>query len=420
MFWEKNLDNDIKQTRVVITGIGMISPFGIGKDLLWEGLVNGRSAIKKISRFDTSFYTSHLGGEVDGYDPGKIDADARFSRLPLVSQYALAASDMVIIDGNLRIDREKSDDIGIFFGSQGGPNESCHQFLEDLVKKGSRLLKPLLFQETVFNAPSSLICIKHGITGPHFAIASEFVSGMNAIETAINFLKMKRINYALVGAADIITEIQYSAFHHLKTLAHLEGAMVEISRPFDRCRNGFIYSEGAAFLLLETFENAMKRDAKIYGEIIGIGSAHDMNKSIINDPTGNGIARSMKNALRSARLNKDNIDYIIALADSTQRIDLAETRAIQKVFGDRTPQIPISSIKSSIGETLSVDGFMNIFGAIMSLETDRLIPTINCEMKDDESNLDIVIEKREKNIKTVLCNSYYFGGNNSSVIIQKV
>ncbi|MEW6605980.1 MAG: beta-ketoacyl-[acyl-carrier-protein] synthase family protein [bacterium] len=403
--------------RVVITGIGIISPYGVGEEVFYKALKEGTSCIKKISLFDVSSFKSQKGGLITNFLPEEFDNDERFCRLPRIAQYSIVAADLVMKDIQDAFDSTK---IGIFLGTDHGAIEFTERFYSNLIEKGPERVNPLLFQETVFNAPASHISLKYKIKGPTIVITSGYVSGLLSVMQGVDYLQRGKLDLAIVGGIEELTKTVYEVEYHLGILSPQDEGEEEC-RPFDAKRNGFIPSEGAGILLIERLDQARKRKAHIYGEIIGWGNSSDSYKIADYSPEGEGIKNAMLKALREANLNPEKIDYIAAAANGSRVLDRAETKAIKDVFGNYAYKIALSSIKSIVGESSAPSGVFNLIAVLFSMENNLIPPTINYENYDPECDLYYVpnIPKRME-VKTGLANAISFGGNSCSIIVQKL
>ncbi|MBT9164724.1 MAG: 3-oxoacyl-(acyl-carrier-protein) synthase 2 [candidate division WS2 bacterium] len=403
---------------IVVTGIGIISPFGIGKDCFWNGLKTGKSCIKEITCFDVTDLKSKKAAMVPDYRPEDYDDSFRFCRASKSSQFTLIAADMAIKDAGLKLDRVSPHKIGIFIGSGHCALECTEKFYSVLLEKGTTLTNPLLFQQTVSNAPASEISIKYGIKGPSYVITSGNASGGLAISVAILNLKKGYIDIAIAGGVDTHFKLIHEAFMHLRHLSPKDGGE-EICRPFDKKRNGIICGEGVGLIVIETIEHAIKRDAKILAEIVGDGASYDSLKASPHSKE-RSIAFAMMEAIKEAGLNKDEIEYIVSTANSSKELDAAESKAIKDLFGTRAYHIPASSIKSMIGETYGSSGVFNAISTIYTLNEGTIPPTINYENPDLFCDLNYVPNHPiNKEIRYALVNSSSFSVNNSSILLKR-
>jgi len=401
--------------KVVITGIGAIGPFGAGNDKFWQGLIEGKNFLRPMTRY--SF--SGMGGEVPGFFLMDFVKDPKLTRIPMVSQYAIASAVLAVSDSGIdlkNIDHEKA---AVVFGTSNGPCFVTEKIQTSILLGGKKTVNPLLFQESVFNAPAGIISILFGIKGPCIALPLGMVAAGYGIPTAINYLVHYGVDCVIIVASDELTQASHEAYSHLNILS--QDNHETCMRPFDKARNGMVISEGGVALILETDIHAIERGAKkIYGEISGYGMTSDGYRVADNNPDGSGLCWAMENAINHGQLSTDSIDYIVASALSIKKIDLMETRAIKKAFGKRAYDIPVSSIKSSIGETQGPDALFNIAAGAFAIRDGIIPPTINYQFRDDECDLDIVPNcARKMQVNTVLANAFSWGGMYSSTIIRR-
>jgi len=405
--------------KVVITGIGIISPFGVGNEIFWKSLIQGKSALRKITRFDTTSFKSKMAGEVLNFKIEDFVKNPRLHRIPRISQFTIVAANLAIADAKFDVKKEDMTKTGIFFGTCNGPSYSTERIYQSLLEKGPSGVDPLLFQETVFNAPVSNLSILLGIKGPCIAFPLGPASGSYALHLALNHLHSGRIDCAIVGASDEHTKVVHKAFGYLNVLSPDDGGE-EKARPFDKNRNGGVLSEGSCFIILETLEHALQRGGFIYGEIIGDGMSSDAYKIADNEPKGLGVALAMNQAINKAQVEYSAIDYIVALAYGGRNVDKLETIAIKEIFKDYVFQLPITSIKGAIGESTGPGGLFNLATALFAIR-DRVIPsTINWQEQDSDYDLDYVPNvARKKEITTAMVNAFSWGGIYSSIIVRR-
>lgn len=403
--------------RVVVTGLGVISAVGIGKEAFLKSLREGKSGIKEITRFDTSNYKSHLGGEVTDFNPKDYINPMKIRRMDRDSQIAVASAVLVLRDANLKITPENSSGCGVILGSGFTGLETTEAFHRGLIEHGPSGVNPMLFPNTVPNAPAGHISIELGITGPNSTITQKGATGEGAIGYAYSLLQHDKAKVILTGGVDELSWILFHAYSQLGILSPLENeSHPEGCRPFDRKRNGMVLGEGGGILVLETLEHAQKRGAKIYAEVIGYGMSSSNPGISDYDSDPEGMARSMELALEDAKISKEKIGYISAAANSTPILDESETRAIERVFGK---DIPVSSLSSSVGY-FNASGGLKAISACLAMENGFIPPTINYEEKDPSCDLDYVLNKaQEKKIEAVLINGFTDGGSNASLILSK-
>lgn len=404
--------------KIVITGVGVLAPNGIGKQEFWRALRGGRSGIEQITRFDTSDYECKLAAEIKDFDPTHFLGYKGLRNLDRNARLLCSAAKLAIDDARLSIDHKNTDDIGVCTGTTLASLWNVAEFDRGLLKDGPLFTDASLFPGTVINAASSQVSIKFGIQGFNTTISTGYSSSIDALEYAINFIRLGRINAVLVGAVESLALANYIGFHQLGFFAGIKGE--EISCPFDRRRNGIILGEGAAVIIIEEEEYARKRGASIYAEIKDIGNCFDSFRIGKYNPEVNGLTESMKQAMRNSRLETEDIDYISASANSVPEHDRLETKAIKEVFGRIAYNVPVSAIKSMIGEPFSAGGLLQIIASIGSIEYSFVPPTINYQVRDDECDLDYVANwSRISRINNVLVNNYGPGGNNASLVISK-
>jgi 3-oxoacyl-[acyl-carrier-protein] synthase II len=407
-----------KERRVVVTGLGVIAPNGIGKEEFWQALKEGRSGIKPIKRFDTSGFKCKLAGEIDNFRPTYFLGYKGLRDLDRTTRLLCSAAKIAIDDAGLSMNDENTNDIGVCTGTTLSSLWNFAEFDKDAIQDGPLFTDVSLFPGTVMNAASSQVSIRFNIKGFNTTISTGYSSSIDALKYAIDFIRLGRIKAVVVGGVESLSLVNYTGFYRLGFFAGIKGE--ELSCPFDKRRNGIILGEGAAVVLVEDEEYAKQRKAKVYTEIKGIGNCFDAYKMGKYNPEANGLKESIKEAIRKSKLNTDDIDYINSSANSVLEQDRLETKAIRDVFGKNAYNIPVSSIKSMIGETFSADGLMQIVASTGSIMHGFVPPTINYVIRDDDCNFDYVANKsRTARINNVLINNFGPGGNNASLVISK-
>jgi 3-oxoacyl-[acyl-carrier-protein] synthase II len=407
-----------KKRRFVITGLGVIAPNGIGKDEFWNALKTGKSGIKPIKRFDTSEFKCKLAGEVHDFEPALYLGSTGLRSLERTSRLLCSAAKMAIDDASLIIDYKNTDDIGVCTGTTLSNLWNFAEFEKGAIIDGPRFTDASLFPGSVMNAASSQVSIRFNIQGFNTTISTGYSSSIDALKYAIDFIKLRRIKAVLVGGVESMSLMNYSGFYRLGFFAGIRGE--EISCPFDKRRNGIILGEGASVVIIEDEESAHERGAKIYAEVNGIGNYFDAYRTGKYDPDAKGLKASIKAGIKNSELGISDIDYISASANSVSDQDRLETKAIKDVFGGYAYNIPVSSIKSMIGETFSAGGLFQIAAAIGSMYHGFIPPTMNYDVKDDDCDLDYVANKsRITRINNVLINNYGPGGSNAAFILSK-
>jgi 3-oxoacyl-[acyl-carrier-protein] synthase II len=413
------MGDSVSRRRIVISGLGVIAPNGIGKEHFWDALKEGRSGIKPVRRFETSGFKCHMAGEIDSeFNPAEFLGSKGLRNLERTSRLLCSAAKMAIDDAGLTISDKNTDDIGVCTGTTLSSLWNIAEFDKEAIQDGPLFTNVALFPGTVINAASSQVSIRFGIQGFNTTISTGYSSSIDALKYAIDFLKMRRIKTVLVGGVESLSLVNYSGFYRLGYCAGIDGK--ELSCPFDKRRNGIILSEGAAVIVIEDEESARERGAKIYAEVNGTGNCFDAYKMGKYHPDARGLKESIKEALRTTEIGVSDIDYISASANSVYEQDRLETKAIKDVFGSCAYNIPVSSIKSMIGETFSAGGLFQIASAIGSMCRGFIPPTINYEVRDRECDLDYVANSsRITRINNVLINNYGPGGSNAAFILSK-
>ncbi|MDB4349725.1 beta-ketoacyl-[acyl-carrier-protein] synthase family protein [Omnitrophica bacterium] len=407
--------------RIVITGVGVLASNGIGKDAFWKALEEGISGIKPVSLFDTKTTRSKLAGEISDFKPEEILGKKGLRNLDRSTKLVNAAAKLALDDADYHIENEDmAEETGVSLGSTMGSVWSISEFDKESLREGPRGVNPALFPNTVINSPASQISIRFNIKGFNTTISTGFTSSTDAISYAVNLIRLYDYNVVLAGGVEELCEQTYKGFHKIGHLAGSRPGKEEVNCPFDKRRNGIVMGEGAAILILEELEHAKKRNAKIYAEILGYGTSFDPASKNIYNPKATGATESIQYALEDAELTPDSIDYVCASADSTLDCDVMETRAIRNAFDAKAKFIPISSIKSMIGECFSASGAMALAASIGVFENGFVPPTINYKEPDKRCNLDYVTNKaRKADIDKILIDTFTPTGSNSTLIISK-
>ncbi len=410
--------------RVVVTGMGCVSPFGVGVDLLWENLKKGNSGIKKLTLVDTEKHLVHIGGEVPEFDttPYCDPKDAR--RMDKFILCSIVAAQLAMEDANFDLEKEDMTRFGVIAGSAAGGLDTIQKNHEVMQTRGYHKCSPFMVPMMITNMAAGKISIKYGIRGMSKTIVTACATGAHSIGDAARAIQYGDADVMVAGGAEAgICDLGIGAFTSAKTLSRSNEEPTKASRPYDIKRDGFIMSEGAAILILEERERAIKRGAKIYAELIGYGQSSDAYDMVAPDPNGNGATLAMELAIKEAGLKPQDIDYINAHGTSTHVGDIAESNAIAKMFGDKTqnPKLSVSSTKSMTGHMLGSAGAAEAIISIKAMLEGIVPPTINLEEQDPEvANLDYTPHKaKEKEINYVLSNSFGFGGHNAVLVFKK-
>jgi 3-oxoacyl-[acyl-carrier-protein] synthase II len=397
--------------RVVITGLGIISSVGIGKEEFWENCLQGASGIKPVRRFDVSAYRSKLGGQLPEIDFKAFIRPANLRRMDRIGKMMVSAVRLALDDSGLDLKKEDPNQMGLSFGTGLGSSDTVDQFFRALLKDGPVGAAPLLFQTAVPNAISSHCSIEYGIKGVNITFSHKETSAEMAMAYAFHLLREGRMDIVLAGGGDELSEPLYHVYSMLGALSPGRGKGSEGMRPFDRNRNGIVLGEGSGILLLETLEHAEKRGAKIYAELAGVGMAGSTDGLLRYDLSGGSVTRAMSMAAEEP----SQVDYVSAAANSTHDLDRAETLAIKKVFGERAKEISVSSLKSILGE-FDGSGGIRACGVALSLYHGMIPPTIGTEQLDTEFDLNVVLHQPQKRpIRSALLNSASNGGSNISL-----
>lgn len=396
--------------RVVITGLGVISSIGIGKDAFWDGLLLGKSGISPITAFDTSKHFTHNGGQVKNFDALQFIDNEQLSLMNRATHMAVASAKLAVQDAALTPEDFSHATIGVSQGTTLGAAQAI-EAVDDMLIVGKLPNSELFYQMPTHTAPSA-IAKEFKCRGPQFMVSTACAAGNYAIAYAYDLIKLNKADVMLAGASDGISRIEYTGFNQFSAIAP------ENCQPFDKNRKGMIPGEAAGILVLESLEHAMKRKAPIYAEIAGYGLSCDANHMTL--AAVGGIVACMKKALQEAGITVDDVDYISAHGTGTPANDRAESAAIKEVFGDRFKSIPVSSIKSMLGHTMGAASALEAVTCALVVQNDLIPPTINYETPDPECDIDCV-PNHPKNcvVNIALNNSYAFGGNNASQVFKK-
>ena len=405
--------------RVVITGLGAITPVGNNVETFWSNLKKGVSGIRKIEAFDTTGYDCQIGGEVRGFDPKPFFRNPKdIRRTDRFAQLALAAAKMALENSGIDLEKLNRDRFGVIVSSGIGGLKTLEDQYTVLVTKGPSRNSPFTIPMLISNMASGLISMEYGLHGPNLCIVTACATSNNAIGESWRMIKFGDADIFLAGGSEAsIVAIGLAGFSAMRALSTRNDEPERASRPFDRDRDGFIMSEGAGVLVVEELEHAKARGAKIYCELTGYGLTADAYHMTAPPPNGEGAARAMQLALEHARISPDQVDYINAHATSTDIGDLCETRAIKKVFGDHAHKVSISSTKSMTGHLLGGAGGVEMAACALAIRDSVIPPTINLENPSEECDLDYTPNvAREKKVRVVLNNSFGFGGHNATLV----
>lgn len=406
---------------VVITGMGIVSPLGYSADELWQNLLSGKSGVSRVTKFDTTGYPVHIAGEIKDFDVSKYMEKKEARRMDLSAQYAVAASSLAVEHAGLKIDSLDVDRCGVVIGSGIGGIETFEKQRDLLVKSGPNRVSPFFIPMMIIDMSAGLVSIRFGFRGPNYGTVSACASSAHAISDSYKIIQRGEADLMITGGAEAtITSSSMAGFCQAKALSMRNDEPEKASRPFDKDRDGFVMGEGAAILVMESEEHAKARGAKIYANFIGAGMTSDAYHITAPHPEGIGARKAMQNALKDANLAPDKIDYINTHGTSTNLGDIAETRAIKEVLGERAYKIPVNSTKSMTGHLLGSAGAIELVATIKSIQDGTVHPTINLDTPDPECDLDYVPkEKRRWPINYAMSNSFGFGGHNVTLVVSK-
>jgi len=407
--------------RVVITGVGLVTPLGIGVEKNWQTLMDGRSGIGPVTRFDVSDFPTRIAGEVKDFHPEEFIEKKEIKKMDLFIQYAMAAAKMAMDESQLPITPDNEDLVGVIVGvgiAGLSSIEECHKvFLETRLKKVS----PFFIPKLIANLAPGQISIRYGAKGINYTPTSACSSGAHAIGEAFRLIRLGELDAAIAGGPEAaLTSLGLGGFIAMKAVSSRNDPPEKASRPFDRNRDGFVMAEGSGIMILEELEQAKKRGAKIYAELVGYGANADAYHMTAPSPDGEGATRCMRLALRSGGINPLEVDYINAHGTSTPYNDATETQAIKRVFGEHAARVAVSSTKSMTGHLLGAAGGVEAVYSALALHNQCLPPTINYEEPDPECDLDYVPNvPRRASIRIALSNSFGFGGTNACLAFRR-
>ena len=407
--------------RVVVTGLGSITPIGNNLQDYWQGLTAGRNGVGKVTLFDASNYACQIGAEVKGFDPHDYIEKKEAKRIDRFSQFAIATSKQALADSQLKIDDLNADHIGVLIGTGVGGIQVMETQKENLLTKGPRRVSPFTIPSMIANMAAGLTAIHTGAKGPNSCTVTACAAGSHAIGDAFRLVQRGYADAMICGGAEAaITPLSFAGFCSAKALSTRNDDPLHASRPFDVDRDGFVMGEGSGILILEELEHALARGAKIYGEIVGYGMTCDAYHMTSPVPEGLGATRAIELALQDGNLTPESVSYINAHGTSTSANDSTETKAIKKALGDRAFEVAISSTKSMTGHLLGGSGGIEAVATMMAIANDRVPPTINLQNPDPACDLDYVPNSsRELEVKVALSNSFGFGGHNVTLAFQK-
>ncbi|MBC6003940.1 beta-ketoacyl-ACP synthase II [Paeniclostridium sp. NSJ-45] len=407
--------------RVVITGLGCVTPVGTGKDKFWENIKNGICGIDKITRFDSSSFQTQIAGEVKDFNPEDYMNKKESKRMDRFTHFAIASASLAVKDANLDMDLLNKEKVGVIIGSGIGGVETIEEQHKILLEKGNKRVSPFFVPMMISNMAAGQVSIMLGAKGPNTNVSTACASGSHAIGDAFKIVQRGDATIMVAGGSEAgITPLSFAGFCNMKAMSTRNDSPETASRPFDKDRDGFVMGEGSGIVILEELEHALKRGAKIYAEVVGYGLTADAHHMTTPAENGEGASRAINMAIKDGNIPLSEVDYINAHGTSTYYNDKFETMAIKDVFKEHSYDLCVSSTKSMTGHLLGAAGAIEAIVCAMSIYDGYVPPTINVENVDEELDLDYVINKgREKNVRYALSNSLGFGGHNATLAFKK-
>lgn len=408
-------------TRVVITGMGAVTPLGNNVGSFWEGLAAGKSGISILDAFDASNHKTKIAGSVRGFDPAAVIGKKEARRMDRYCQFAVAAARQALDDAALHPEGTAGERIGVCIGTGVGGIQTMLDNYRTLLERGPDRVSPTLVPMMIANMAAAQVSIQYGLKGPVLAPVTACATGNNAIGEAYRIIQRGAADAVVAGGAEAtLTDLAFAGFNSAGAMSTRNDEPERASRPFDAGRDGFVAAEGAGVLVLESLEHALRRGANIYAEMIGYGLSSDAYHMVATEPDGDGAYRAMREALDDAGVKPDEVDVISAHATGTPLGDLSETRAIKRLFGDAAYRVPISAIKSMTGHALGAAGGLEAVALVMTLREGLVPPTINLDAPDPECDLDYVPHRaRRGDYRIGLSNSFGFGGHNAVIVLRR-
>jgi 3-oxoacyl-[acyl-carrier-protein] synthase II len=412
----------MRSRRVVVTGLGLVSPVGIGVEESWTALVAGRSGIGPITLFDASTFPTRIAGEVKGFDPAKYMDRKEVRRNDRFIHFALAAAEMAMRDSGLDMAKEDPERVGCIIGAGLGGLGTIEEEHKTLLEKGVKRIGPFFIPALIVNLAPGQISIRYGMKGPNFSPVSACATGNHSIGDAMIYIERGMADVMVTGGCEAtITPLGVGGFCAARALSERNDAPEKASRPFDKGRDGFVAGEGSGLLILEEYEHARRRGARIYAELCGYGASADANHITAPAPEGEGGQRAMRMALRDAGVSPEQVGYVNTHGTSTPQGDVAECQAINRVFGEHARKgLMVSSTKSMTGHLLGAAGGLEAVVTVLAIARGVLPPTINVDDQDPECALDVIPNQaRERRVDVAMSNSFGFGGTNAVVVFKR-
>jgi 3-oxoacyl-[acyl-carrier-protein] synthase II len=412
---------DTLKRRVVVTGVGLVTPLGVGIDNVWQKILNGESGIAPITRFDTTRHETKFAGEVKDFKAEEYMSHKEVKRVDLFIQYALAAAKIAMGDSGLDMTKEDAERVGVIVGTGLGGLPTLEKYHSILLERGPGRISPFFIPMLIANEAPGHISIQHGMKGPNLCIVTACATGTHSIGDATRVIQYGDADVMVAGGTEAnLTPLTVGGFNAMKALSTRNDEPKRASRPFDKDRDGFVIAEGSGIVILEELEHALKRGARIYAEVVGYGYNGDAYHITAPAPDGEGFIRCIRMALKDAGLSPDSVDHINAHGTSTDLNDQTETLAIKAVFKEKAYKIPVSSTKSMVGHLLGAAGAIEAIFSVLSIRDNMCPPTINYETPDPDCDLDYVPNKaRNHAINVVLSNSFGFGGTNGTLVFRR-
>ena len=407
--------------RVVVTGMGLVIPTGIGVETAWKNVCEGKSGIGPLTRFDTNGFDTKIAGEVKSFNPELYIDKKEIKKMDLFIHFAIAAAKEALEDAQLAITPENSEQIGVIVGTGLGGLPSLERYHKILLEKGPGRISPFFIPMLIANLASGQIAIQFGAKGPNTCVVTACATGAHCIGDAFRVIVYGDAEAMIAGGTEAnITPLTIGGFNSMKALSTRNDEPEKASRPFEKNRVGFVVAEGAGIIILEELQFALKRKAKIYGELVGYGYTGDAYHITAPSPDGDGAVRCMRMAIKDAGLKPEDVDYINAHGTSTPLNDLTETIAIKTVFGDHAKKVPVSATKSMTGHLLGAAGSTEAIFTVLAIRDGIMPPTINYEEADPQCDLDYVPNvARRKPVKIAMSNAFGFGGTNATLVFKK-
>jgi len=408
--------------RVVVTGVGLVTPLGIGVKTTWENLISGKSGVGKITSFDASAFPTQIAGEVKGFNPEDFIEPKEVKKMDRFIHFSIAATTMALDDSGFKITDKNAERVGVIVGSGMGGLLAIEHYHSVYLEKGPKRITPFFVPMLSINLASGQISIKFNAKGPNSAVATACATGSHSIGDAFKIIQRGDADAMIAGGAEaVITPMGVGGFNAMKALSTRNDEPEKASRPFDINRDGFVVGEGAGIIILESLQSALNRGARIYAELVGYGMTADAYHITSPSPGGEGAARCMALALNDGGSNPSDVNYINAHGTSTKSGDELESQAIKTVFGEHAYKVSISSTKSMMGHLLGAAGGVEAVISVLSIYNDMVPPTINLDNPDPECDLDYVPHKaRKMTINYALSNSFGFGGTNACLLFKKI